>query len=329
MARRLLNDLTIPFALKQQEVYITASIGISLYPLDGDDAESLLKNADIAMYHAKERGKNNYQFYSHSMNVAALERLTLEGELRKALEQDELLLHYQPKLDVRSKRIVGFEALVRWQHPKRGLVPPADFIPLAEETGLIVPLGEWVLKRACSQNKAWQAAGHAPVAMAVNLSNRQFIQKDLVENVMMILGETGMDPQYLDLEITESAVMENPEKAIPILEGWKKKGVSIAIDDFGKGYSSLAYLKKLPLDSLKIDRTFVKNLIANPEDAAITTAIIAMAHSLKLTVVAEGVETEEQLAFLQELGCDEAQGYLFSRPLPAEEVQHFISIAAS
>ena len=329
VAHRILDDLLSPFMLSGQEVVISASIGISLYPLDGGDPEALLKNADIAMYQAKEQGRNNFQFYSPAMNKTALERLTLENDLRKALERQEFLLYYQPKVDIPTRRIIGVEALIRWKHATRGLVSPVEFIPLAEETGLIVPIGEWVLRTACAQNKAWQAAGFSPIAMSVNLSNRQFGQKDLVDTVVGILKTVDTDPRYLELEITESTIMHDPDKAIAALHKLKGMGIAVSIDDFGTGYSSLNYLRRLPLDCLKIDRSFIMNIITNPDDAAITAAVVAMAHSLKLRVVAEGVETEEQLAFLRGLGCDEAQGYLFSRPVPADEFARLISPVSS
>jgi diguanylate cyclase (GGDEF)-like protein/PAS domain S-box-containing protein len=329
VARRILEDLSAPFMLSGHEVVISASIGISLYPLDGEDPETLLKNADIAMYQAKQQGKNNFQFYSPAMNKTTLERLTLESDLRKALERQEFVLYYQPKVDSSTRRISGVEALLRWKHATRGLVAPAEFIPLAEETGLIVPIGEWVLRTACAQNKAWQAAGFTPIPMAVNLSNLQFNQKDLLKSVINILKTTGMDPRYLELEITESTIMQYPDKAIAVLRELKKVGIRISIDDFGTGYSSLNYLRRLPLDCLKIDRSFIMNIITNSDDAAITMAVVTMAHSLKLNVVAEGVETEEQFAYLRGLGSDEAQGYLISRPVPAEEFTRFYSSASS
>lgn len=328
-ARRILADLSLPFMLGGNEVFITASIGISLFPADGKDVETLLKNADIAMYHAKEQGKNNFQFYAESMNAASFERLTLENNLHKAVERRELVLYYQPKLDVRSRKIVGMEALIRWNHPVRGLVLPAEFISLAEETGLIMPIGEWVLRNACLQSKAWQAAGLPCVPISVNISRRQFEQQSLRESIMKALHDADLAAHCLELEITESTIMQNPDKATSMLRALKAAGIKISIDDFGTGYSSLDQLRKLPLDFLKIDRSFVMNVPAKAEDAAIVTAIIAMAHSLKLKVIAEGVETEEQFAFLRGLGCDEAQGYLFSRPVPAEECVQLISTASS
>ena len=324
-ANRILTDLSQPFILSGQEVFITASIGISLYPSDGTDADSLLKTADIAMYHAKNQGKNNFQFYAESMNAATLERLNLENELHRAIERKEFFLHYQPKLDAKSRKVVGIEALIRWKHPDKGMISPAEFIPLAEESGMIVRIGEWVLSAACRQNRAWRAMGLPSVSISVNLSSRQFGHKDLVETVTRALKEVEMDPHHLELEITESTVMQNPEKAIATLKQFKEMGIRISIDDFGTGYSSLNYLRRIPFDSLKIDRSFVMNINTSPDDAAIVRAIIAMAHSLKLRVIAEGVQTEEQFAFLRELPCDEVQGYLFSKPLPAGECIRFIT----
>jgi diguanylate cyclase (GGDEF)-like protein/PAS domain S-box-containing protein len=319
VAMRILKELARPFTLAGHEVFVTASIGIALYPLDGTDTENLLKNADVAMYHAKNEGRNNYQFYTKSMNATALQRLDLENDLRKALDRGEFLLYYQPTVDVQTRTIYGAEALLRWKHPNKGIIAPGEFIPLAEETGLIVPIGEWVLRTACSQNRAWQNAGNKPFRVAVNLSGRQFDQEGLIEVVSNALRDTGLDPQYLELEITESTIMKNPEKTATILQKLKGIGLCLSIDDFGTGYSSLGNLRKFPLDTLKIDRSFVMNITINDDDAAITTAIIAMAHSLKLGVIAEGVGSEEQQSFLHELGCDVSQGYLFSSPIPAEE----------
>jgi diguanylate cyclase (GGDEF)-like protein/PAS domain S-box-containing protein len=328
-ANRILSDLSQPFMLDGQEVFITASIGISLYPLDGTDADALLKAADIAMYHAKNQGKNNVQFYAQSMNDATLERLNMENELHRAIERNEFLLYYQPKLDAKSREVVGIEALIRWKHPDKGMISPAEFIPLAEESGMIVRIGEWVLNAACRRNRAWRATGLPSFNMSVNLSNRQFGHKDLIETVTRALKDVEMDPNHLELEITESTIMQNPEKSIATLRQFKEMGIRISIDDFGTGYSSLNYLRRIPFDSLKIDRSFVMNINTSQDDAAIVRAIIAMAHSLKLRVIAEGVEKEEQFAFLRELGCDEVQGYLFSKPLPAEEYIRFIATMSS
>jgi len=327
VARRILEDLSLPYTLIGHEVFVSASIGISLYPTDGQDADSLLKNADIAMYSAKDKGKNTYQFYAGSMNAAALERFTLENDLRRALERGEFLLYYQPKIEIGSGNTVGVEALLRWRHQSRGIIMPAEFIPLAEETGLIVPIGAWVLQAACTQLRAWQAGGIAPQSVAVNLSSRQFAQENLAEAVARILKQTGLEPKCLELEVTESMIMRSPEKAAATLSRLREMGISISIDDFGTGYSSLNYLKDLPLDAVKIDRSFIKNITASRSDEAIARAIIAMAHSLRLRVVAEGVETKEQLALMRELECDEAQGYLFSRPVPADEFSRLLSSA--
>ena len=319
VAQKILAAVALPLLLESQEFHVTASIGISTCPGDSDDLQGLMKNADIAMYRAKERGKNNFQFYSAQINVHTLERAALESDLRHALERKEFLLHYQPKVDIGSNRIVGMEALVRWQQPGKELIPPAQFIPLAEETGLIVPIGEWVLKAACLQNKAWQDEGLPRLRVAVNLSPRQFAHENLLQDVARVLAETGLDPAWLEFEITEGMVMRDPEHAVTLLRGLKAMGIHLSMDDFGTGYSSLSYLKRFPLDSVKIDRSFIRDIPGDGDDAAITQAIIAMAHSLRLGVIAEGVETDEQLHFLRENGCDEMQGYLFSRPLAAEQ----------
>lgn len=325
VAQRFLDKLSRPFLLDGHEVFITASIGIAIYAIDGKDMDSLLKNADAAMYHAKGQGKNNYQFYKQSMNATALERLELENDLRRALERKEFLLYYQPQIDVRTGTIVGMEALIRWQHPVRGLVSPADFIPLTEETGLIIPIGAWVLQTACAQNKAWQAAGLAPIPVSVNLSSRQFGQQDLVQAITDAVGTSGLGPRYLVLEITESVIMREQEVAGDMLRQLTTKGVRVAMDDFGTGYSSLGNLKRLPIDAIKIDRSFVMDITTDPDDAAITKAIIAMGHNLNLKVIAEGVESEEQLAFLYQQGCHMIQGYLISRPVPTEEASDILA----
>ncbi|HEX9024067.1 MAG TPA: EAL domain-containing protein [Geobacteraceae bacterium] len=324
VAMRIINAVSQPFNLDGHEVIITTSIGISLYPDDGKDVVTLIKNADTAMYHAKDQGRNNFQFYNQSMNSTAYERLVLENHLRKAVEREEFVLHYQPQLDMADGRIIGVEALVRWRHPELGMVSPALFIPLAEETGLIIQIDEWVLRTACSQNKAWQEAGLPPVTMAVNLSGQNFIRKNLLETISRIVGETGLDARHLELELTESVLMKNAREAALTLRALKDMGLHISIDDFGTGYSSLSYLKKFPLDNLKIDQSFIRESTSDPDSAAITRAIIAMAHSLKLRVIAEGVETEAQLEFLRESGCHALQGFLFSRPLPADEIVQFI-----
>jgi diguanylate cyclase (GGDEF)-like protein len=319
VAQKILAAVVKPFVVGAQEFNITASIGISTYPDDGEDMQGLLKNADISMYRAKEQGKNNYQFYSALMNIHTVERMALESGLRRALERNEFLLHYQPKVDIGSGRITGMEALLRWQRPGQELIPPAKFIALAEETGLIVPIGEWVLRTACARNQSWQEQGLPPLRMAVNLSARQFAHANLLQDVARVLHDTGLDPAALELEITESMVMHDPERAVTLLTMLKAMGIHLSIDDFGTGYSSLSYLKRFPIDSVKIDRSFIHDVPGDADDAAITRAIIAMAHSLRLKVIAEGVETEEQLSFLREHGCDEMQGYYFSEPLAEDQ----------
>ena len=318
LAQKLIAALSTGFMLSEKEYHITASIGVSTFPDDGDDLQTLLKNADIAMYRAKEQGRNTFQFYTAQMNVHSIERLALESSLRRALERDELVVHYQPKVDVHSGGMTGVEALVRWQHPELGLLAPGKFIALAEETGLIVPIGEWVLRAACAQARDWHGKWLPPLRVAVNLSPRQFLRGDLPREVMRILRDTGLNPAYLELEVTESTVMHSPERAAATLEQLKAMGVSIAIDDFGTGYSSLAYLKRFPIDSVKIDRSFITDLPGDADDAAITRGVIAMAHSLRLKVIAEGVETREQWEFLREHGCDELQGNYVSPPLPEQ-----------
>jgi diguanylate cyclase (GGDEF)-like protein len=319
VAQKILDALAQPFFLDGHELFVGVSIGIVLYPFD-EDLNVLLRNADIAMYEAKQHGGNAYQFYTAEMNTATLERLSLEGALRRALARGEFELHYQPQVDLARGEIVGVEALLRWRHPDLGLLGPMEFIPLAEENGLIVPIGEWVLRTACAQVRAWQEAGLRPIRVAVNLSVRQFYQKDLVEIVARILEQTGVDSRYIEFEITESCLMQNTQAMVALLTELNRLGVRFSIDDFGTGYSSLAYLKRFPIDTLKIDRSFVCDIGTDPDDAAIVKAIIALAHSLEMRVVAEGVETPEQLHFLRTHGCDEIQGYLISRPLPADEV---------
>jgi len=320
VAQKILAAVVRPVVLDAQEFHLTASIGISTSPGDGDDLQGLMKNADIAMYRAKEQGKNNFQFYSAQINVHTLERVALESGLQHALERDEFVLHYQPKIDIGSNRIAGMEALLRWQQPGKPLIPPMQFIPLAEETGLIVPIGEWVLRTACRQNKAWQDEGLPCLRVAVNLSPRQFAHASLLQDVARVLKETRLDPAWLELEITEGMVMRDPERAVRLLHELKAMGIHLSLDDFGTGYSSLSYLKRFPLDSVKIDRSFIQDLPRDSDDAGITQAIIAMAHSLRLAVIAEGVETAEQLDFLRSHGCDEMQGYHFSRPVPEDQL---------
>jgi EAL domain-containing protein (putative c-di-GMP-specific phosphodiesterase class I) len=299
---------------------MTASIGISVAPDDAEESGVLLRNADAAMYRAKDQGRNTYQLYSPAMNVSQLERLSIESNLRHALERDEFVVHFQPQVEIRSGRVVGMEALVRWQHPEWGLVSPSRFIPVAEETGLIIPIGERVLRAACAQNRRWQEQGIPPFRMAVNLSARQFQQTDLKAMVARALRDSGLDARWLDLELTESLLMSDADRTVGPLNALHAMGIGLALDDFGTGYSSLSYLKRYPIDTIKIDQSFVRHITTDGDDAAIAIAIIAMATSLKLTVVAEGVETEEQKAFFVEHGCDAIQGYLLSRPLPADEM---------
>jgi diguanylate cyclase (GGDEF)-like protein len=324
VAEKLIGALTSNFTIAEREVHVSASIGIASFPDDAKDMRSLMKFADIAMYRAKEQGRNIFQFYSDQMSVHSVERLTLESQLRGALGRNELTLHYQPVMDVRSGKIVGMEALVRWQHAELGLLPPGRFIGIAEETGLIVPIGEWVLKTACTQQRRWTELGLPPMRIAVNLSPRQFVHRHLVHDITRALSETGCGPSLLELEITESTVMHDAPRAVALLTELKAMGIRIAIDDFGTGYSSLAYLKRFPIDSLKIDRSFVADVPGDAGDTAITQAIIAMSHSLGLRVIGEGVETIEQLEFLREHGCDEVQGYYFSAGLAEAEATAFL-----
>ena len=320
VAERILTRLAEPFVLSGREFFVTASIGIALSPQDGEGTSQLMKNADTAMYHAKERGKNNFQFYQAEMNASALERLELESDLRHAIEERQFVLHYQPQYLADGITLTGVEVLLRWWHPARGLVPPGDFIPALEELGLVVEVGDWVLDEACRQIAAWQAAGLRVPRVSVNLSARQFSDGRLGQRIAAILQARGIEPSCLELELTESILMRDIGEAMAMLESLKRLGVSIAIDDFGTGYSSLNYLKQLPIDVLKIDRCFVDGLPQGEQDGQITRAIIAMSHSLNLSVIAEGVETPEQLMFLREHGCDEVQGFFLGRPLPASEL---------
>jgi diguanylate cyclase (GGDEF)-like protein len=319
VARKIIETMREPFTLENRVLHTTASIGISIHPDDGSDYDTLIKNADTAMYQAKEVGRDTYQFFTQEMNDRVFERLSVEHNLRRALEREEFILHYQPQMNIETREIVGIEALIRWQHPKMGLVQPARFLHIAEDSGLIIPIGEWVLRTACRQHCDWQKAGLPAVPMAVNLAAIQFRQQNLLDTIKRAVRDTDIDPQYLELELTESAVMRNVEDATAIMQEMKAMGLKLTIDDFGTGYSSLNYLKRFPIDKLKIDQSFVRDITTDPNDAAITLAIISMAHTLGLRVIAEGVETAEQLAFLQEHGCDEIQGYYFSKPLPANE----------
>ncbi|HXG41225.1 MAG TPA: EAL domain-containing protein [Dehalococcoidia bacterium] len=324
-ARRLLGAMQLPFFLDDRELYITASIGLVLFPQHGEDAQALLRNADIAMYRAKERGRNTYQTYSTFLGSGIMNRLAMESELHRALERGELVLHYQPIVDVEAGRVIGLEALVRWQHPERGLLFPDQFIPLAEETGLIVPLGEWVLSTACAQAVSWQKDGLGPLFVTVNLSPRQMRQDDeLLAAVSQVLRETGLPPEQLMLEVTEGAIMVELERAVSLLLALRGLGAKVCVDDFGTGHSSLSHLKTLPVDVVKVDRTFVWDMTASQADAAIVAAVVTLARSLGLRVIAEGVETQEQALLLRSLGCHEMQGYLFSRPLPADQVAELL-----
>ena len=324
VGRKIVDAIALPFTLKGHEVFVTASIGITIYPHDGEDANTLTKNADTAMTRAKERGRNNYQFYTPDMNAKALERLSLESSLRRALEREEFMLHYQPRVSLDSGKMIGMEVLLRWDNPDLGLVPPSEFIPLAEETGLIIPISEWVLHSACAQNRAWQEAGMLPLNVSVNLSAHQFRQKGLTNTIDKILKDTDLDAKYLELELTEGLLMEDTKASSTTLDDLKDMGFHISVDDFGTGYSSLSYLKRFSLDTLKIDQSFVRDITTDADSAAIANSIIALARSLRLRVVAEGVETEEQLEFLCTQDCDEIQGYLYSRPLPTEAFEQLL-----
>ena len=321
VAQKIIESLLVPVEMNGQELSAAASIGISLYPKDGEDCQALVKNADAALFRAKDAGRGNFQFYAQDMNARTLDRLKLEMGLRRALERDELVLHYQPVIDVASGEMSGVEALLRW-HPCHGpLVPPADFIPIAEETGLIVPIGEWVLHRACEQQRRWRQQGCGDFRVAVNLSPRQFRQRNLHALVENALARTGCAPEMLELEITESMLMEDPDAATATLRRLSDMGVQLAIDDFGTGYSNLNYLKRFPIDTLKIDKSFVRDIATDPDDAAIAKAVIALAHTMKLKVTAEGVETPEQFEFLRTQKCDRMQGFHFSPPVPADELR--------
>ena len=321
VARDVLDSLSKPIKVDDHELFITVSIGISQYPENGSTVEELVSNADAAMYRAKARGKNNYQFYTSDLTERARENLRLESSLRLALERDEFVLHYQPKWDTQTGRITGVEALLRWQHPERGLVGPGGFVDALEECGLMLPVGRWVLDTACAQAQAWRRQGIPPIQMSVNLSGRQIADSDLLRTVIASCEACGFNPQQLELEITEGFIMQQRDKVIALLKSLRGRGVSIAIDDFGTGYSSLSYLKQLPIQKLKIDRSFVRDIPGDPDDVAITRAIIALGRSLQMSIVAEGVETEDQLAFLTAEGCREAQGFLVSEPLPEEEIR--------
>jgi diguanylate cyclase (GGDEF)-like protein/PAS domain S-box-containing protein len=325
IAGKLLSTIAEPFLLDAREIFVTASIGLALSGEDGRDAETLLRNADLAMYRAKELGRNTFEFFGQLSGERVAERFALENDLRRALQRGELALHFQPQIDSITGKVHCMEALLRWHHPERGLVPPNTFIPIAEEAGLIIPIGEWVLQEACRQAQAWRTERGWELRVAVNLSPRQFHQKEFPEVVSRILEAAGLPPHFLELEITESHAMQNPEMAIKMLAELKSMGLRIAIDDFGTGYSSLSYLRRFPIDALKIDQSFVRDIESNENDAAIVSAVIAMAHKLRLTVIAEGVETELQSNFLREQQCEQMQGFLFSRPKPVEDLDEFMA----
>ncbi len=326
IARKILDVLSKPYRLDTHDVFVTASAGISVYPDDADDAKDLFKNADTAMYRAKDQGKNTYRFYTEEMNMEVTERLALENQLRKALDENYLVLHYQPRIDINTGQIIGMEALLRMQQPDMSTIFPSQFIPIAEDTGLIIPIGKWVLREACQQHKAWSKQGLSVPQISINMSGRQFMDPGLVENIKEIIDETGVAAKDFELELTETFLMENPKKTIFILRELKSIGFNISIDDFGTAYSSLAYLKRFPIDRLKIDRSFISDIPDDPEDMAITRSIIAMGRSLNLWVVAEGVETESQLSFLKSQGCQEVQGYYFSKPLDVDAMTKLLHI---
>jgi len=325
VAQKFLEALSTPFELEEHEVFVSGSVGMTMYPSDSQDVHMLVKNADTAMYHAKAQGKNNFKFFTEEINKSTIERFRLEAQFRHALEKLEFQLNYQPKVDIRSDEIVGMEALLRWYHPDQGHVNPALFIPLAEETGLVVQLSEWALKEACRQNKEWQDEGLHPLRVSVNLSARHFHKKDLPDIVGGILAETGLAPEHLMLEITEGTIIENVEETIETLKKFREMGIGVSIDDFGTGYSSLNYLNRFSIDELKIDKSFVSDILNDHDSRKVITAIIALAHNLNLKVVAEGVETEEQFEFLKNGDCDEIQGYYLSRPLSSEAFRSLIN----
>ncbi len=324
ITRKIIESFRKPFLLAGHELHMTTSIGISVYPDDSEDMDTLFRYADIAMYYAKELGRNNFQFYNTAINVRSLERMLMESWLRQSVERNELSVDYQPQVNISTRRIVCAEALVRWRHPERGLLEPASFIPIAEETGFITAIDKWVLRTVCTQFKSWIDAGLPPLCLTVNLSARQFQSPEFVSNITKVLEETGMPPAYLDLEITETTAMSDVERSVARLKELTKMGIHISIDDFGTGYSSLNYLKRLPIERLKIDKSFVRDITTDADDRTIVQTVTAMAHSMKMKVVAEGVETEEQLEFLSKTGCDEMQGFLFSEPLPADKLRELV-----
>jgi EAL domain-containing protein (putative c-di-GMP-specific phosphodiesterase class I) len=326
VAEKILLAVAVPVEYETHEMHITASIGITIYPFDDVEPENLLRNADTAMYEAKQAGKNDFRFYTAEMNSVIRERMEIEQGLRRALQENQFELYYQPQAGIEHLETIGMEALIRWHHPELGMIPPAKFIPVAEESGLIVPIGEWVLRTACQQISAWRAAGLPSLKVAVNLSARQFREAKLLDTIKSILDECGLSAHAnaLELELTESMVMQNVEEHVVTLNKLHAMGVQISIDDFGTGYSSLSYLKRFPINTLKIDQSFVQGLSDDAEDSAIASAIVMLGHSLKFKVIAEGVETAEQLTLLRGLGCDEIQGYYLSRPLPRAEMEAFL-----
>jgi EAL domain-containing protein (putative c-di-GMP-specific phosphodiesterase class I) len=315
----MLEAVAKPHYIDHHDLHITASIGVSVYPDDALDAEALIKNADTAMYQAKENGRRSFQFFKPAMNARAVERQSIEESLRRALERREFALHYQPKVNLKTGAIIGAEALLRWRHPTRGPVSPADFIPVAEDCGLIFPIGAWVLHEACAQARAWIEAGLPPISMAVNVSAIEFRHEKFLEGLFATLDQTGFDPRSLELELTESVLMKHAESTAKILRSLRDSGIGVAVDDFGTGYSSLSYLQKFPVDAVKIDQSFVRQISTPGEDTTIVKAVIGMARGLKLRVIAEGVETLEEVVFLRAYRCEEAQGYYFSRPVPAQQ----------
>jgi diguanylate cyclase (GGDEF)-like protein/PAS domain S-box-containing protein len=324
LARKILGALTAPYSIDQKHLYISASIGVSTYPGDGQDAETLIHKADTAMYDAKKLGRNNYQFFRAEMQARVLEWQNLGGSLRNALDRNEFTLHYQPKIDLKTRKVTGVEALLRWKHPERGIIPPAQFVPIAEESGLIVPIGQWVLVEACRQARAWIDAGLPVVRMAVNVSAVQFMAQDFLSGVRAALISSGVDPHNLELELTETVLMHDAESAVETLHALKAIGVQLAVDDFGTGYSSFSYLRRFPLDALKVDRTFINEIFSDANNAAIVSAMINIGKTLKQRVIAEGIETREQLHFLQKQGCSEGQGYFFCHPVIAEKFAQFL-----
>jgi diguanylate cyclase (GGDEF)-like protein/PAS domain S-box-containing protein len=328
-ARRMLQAVAESHSIDQHDLYVTTSIGVSVYPDDGLDAETLIKNADTAMYQAKENGRQSYQFFKPEMNVRAVERQAIEESLRRALERQEFAIHYQPKVNLKTGAITGAEALLRWTHPVRGPIPPAQFIPVAEDCGLILPIGRWVLREACQQARTWVDAGLPLATMAVNISAMEFRNDAFLQGVFSVLGDTGLAPELLELELTESVLMKHAETTQSILRTLRARGVQLAVDDFGTGYSSLSYLRKFPIDALKIDQSFVRQISTAPDETTIVTAVISMGRSLKLRVVAEGVETRQELAFLQAHQCDEAQGYYFGRPMIAAQFARLLETGIS